>query len=198
MRHPAIVMLAIFLVINAGCGRQAMTEDQAIDTLMEIPLSSSDNTSAKNSMDPNAEVTLENFQVIVDNVVASGEARLNGNARAAVSLNTTKVDLSALTQLMSLLQLNNGQRPTLLGLAKAFLALNKGTSAVQVSSKLDTILALIMQLAPIISMIAPQFAPMIMALTTLVPMVINIIAMFKKPTTTASGRLYRSRALAWS
>ena len=56
-------------------------------------------------------------------------------------------------------------------------------------SKLESILALITQLAPLISAIAPQFAPVIAAITTLVPLVIQIINLFKKPSASFDGAL---------
>ena len=37
MRHPALIFVAILLVINFGCGRQ-MTEQQAVETLKTVPL----------------------------------------------------------------------------------------------------------------------------------------------------------------
>ena len=43
------------------------------------------------------------------------------------------------------------------------------------------LLAILQAVAPIIAVIAPQFAPIIAALTTIVPLVITFISLFKKP-----------------
>lgn len=171
MRHPAIIMFAIALIVFTGCGRPPMTENEAVETLANVQMSS-----GQTSSEADAEVTVDNFNAMVQRFAVS-------DTRAAVSSSAPKLDLSLITQVIQLLQsqTQNGQKPNLMSLVNALLAMNSNSTAPATGSKLESILALINQLAPLISTFAPQFAPILAAVTTFLPLVINIINMFKKP-----------------
>lgn len=173
MRHPALVMLAIGLIVFTGCGKPKMTQAEAVETLQMVPLSSSDSS----------EASVEGLRGMIQDLVDSGQVKVGSNARGAFSLGS--VNLTMLNQLLTLLQSQSGQKLNLMQLVTQLLAMN-GNSTATTGTKLDAILALINQIAPIIIAIAPQYAAIITAITTFLPVVINIISMFKKPTPTAA------------
>lgn len=180
MRHPALILLAISLVIFTACGIEflppTMTEDEAIDTLLAVPMTTG---SGSRGITAQSDVSVENLGFLVQDLVDSGRVQVRGAARGAVS-SSGKVDLSTLNQVIGLLQGQNGQRPSLLNIASGLAALNGGSGSTA-GSKLQGILELLNQLAPIIATVAPQFSGIITAITTIAPMIIAIVQMFKKP-----------------
>lgn len=193
MRHPALIMLAIGLVVFAGCGRQnQMSDEQAMDMLASMPMSSGGSTK---SVDENTDVSVDTLNAVI--LQAASQTSLSGKARLAVSTTSgaPKIDLTVLNQLLGLLQGQNGQ-PNIIQIVQQLLNMNAGNAS-GTGSKLDAILALITQLAPVIATIAPQFAPIITAVTTILPLVMNIINMFKKPKPSPSAAVfYRAPVLA--
>lgn len=180
MRHPALIALAILLVINFGCGRQ-MSEQAAIETLQSTPLDLGSGGSARTALDPDAPATIEDLNALVNHLVQTNQVKLNSKTRASLSLSNSAraLDLSFLTQIISLLQGQNGQ-PSIIELVKTLLSKAPAGAA---GTKIEAILALIQQLAPIITQIAPKFSPVIAAVITILPMVIKFIQLFKKPST---------------
>ncbi len=173
MRHPALVMLAIGLIIFTGCGKPKMTQAEAVETLQMVPLASTNSDDA----------SIEGLRGMIQDLVDSGQVKVGTNARAAFSLGS--VNLGMLNQLLTLLQSLSGRKVNLMQLVTQLLAMN-GNSTASTGTKLDAILALINQIAPIIIAIAPQYAAIITAITTFLPVVIGIIGMFKKPSPTPS------------
>lgn len=186
MRHPALILFAIALIINVGCGRPPMSEELAAETLASLPMT--DGTATKAPVDADSEVTLENFNGLIQQLASDSSFQRAANMRAAFSSNGAKLDLTQLTQLISLFQGQNGKKPNLLNIAQALIQMNGGNSS-STGSKLDSILAIINQLAPLIATIAPQFAPILAAVTTILPMVVNIISLFKKPKATSASAM---------
>lgn len=176
MRNQALAYLCIVLTFINACGRNEMTESLAMDTLSDLPMSTG---MMATSFDDSTPVTADNLAGLVQHLVDSGEVELRGAARMAVSVDN-QVDMKAFNDLMTLLQTQKGKKPSVLKLASGIMAMNAG-NATKAGVDLEAILALISQLAPLIAAVAPQFAPIIMAITTLLPLVIQIINMFKKP-----------------
>lgn len=168
MRHPALVMLAIGLIIFTGCGKQKMTQAEAVETLQMVPLTSNNSEDA----------SIDNLRGMIQNLVDSGQVQVASSARGAFKLGAVNLDM--LNQVLALLQQQSGQKFNLMQLVTQLLAMN-GNNTTTTGTKLDAILALINQIAPIIATIAPQFAPILAAISTFLPMVVGLINMFKKP-----------------
>lgn len=177
MRNPFFVFLAISLILLNGCGKMGqmksatptMSQDEAVDTLMAVPLSESSNALFKGKKGVNVEA----FKALLIQLIQSGQIKVPAQFRGATG---GTPDLSGITNLVGLLQNGSG----LLGLVTGLLGQSGGNGAAA-TSKLDGLLEIIKAALPIITAIAPQFAPIATAILTIIPVVVNLINLFKKP-----------------
>ena len=180
MRQPAYVFLAISLVLINACGRIEMTHRNAAAVDLDTPMAETD------AMSTLAQVPAASAEA--DQPVAMADASAQGltellasiaasqQGRGAVS--SAPVDLSQLTTLLGLVQ--SGQASSILGLTQGLISSNAGDASTT-GSKLSGIMNLLNVAMPIIMTIAPQYAPIIQAVMTIIPLVITFIGMFKKP-----------------
>lgn len=177
MRSPYFVFMAVCLVLLNACGRMGtmngqaatMSEDEAVSTLMAVPMSDSSDALFKGKKGVNVEA----FKALLVQLIQSGQVKVPAQFRGATANGT---DLSGITNIIGLLQQGGG----ILSLAKGLFA-QSGSSTTTATSKLDGILALIQAALPVITVVAPQFAGIATAIMTIIPMVVNIINLFKKP-----------------
>lgn len=193
MRNSSLVLLVISALILGACGRMDVTrrnataglsEGEAMDTLMTVPMAEGRYARRGGVMN----VSAEELQSILENVVKSGQVRVGG--RNAVAATT---DLSGLNQLFTLLQ--SGQANSIMGLASGLVNMNGG-SATTAGSKLNSIMAILNAALPIIMTIAPQYAGIIQALTVILPLVISFIGMFKKKPAPSASVIFLSPRFA--
>ena len=160
LRHPMFAVLGVWLVLLSACGRDLanskMTTNEAMETL-------SSTTEQENT----------ELVALLQELADNGEIQ---SSRGAISSS----DLSTLSTLLGLLG-NGGASGGIGGLVSGLLS-STGGSTSGLKFNLDGVLALLQAAAPIISVIAPQFAPIITAVMTIIPVVIQVIKMFKKPT----------------
>lgn len=184
MRSSSLVFLVISVLLLGACGRMdvsqrkgataaevedqtVMSETQAMDTLNTIPLE--DDMAARGNARNSASAA--GLVDLLQQLSASGQL---SSSRQAID----SADLSQLTNIFSLLQ--SGQANSLLGLANGLVGMNGGNTT-GTSSGLSKVLGILQLAAPIIATIAPQFAPIITALTTIIPLVMTFIGLFRKP-----------------
>jgi len=181
MRQPAYVFLAVSLVILNACGRMDMTAKSGAAPAVEMEMSETDALAALSALPEvaprgargAAAVSAQGLEDLLRSLAESGQ--LNGRGfRGATG---GGVDLSALTQILSLVQ--SGQANSIFGLAKGIVNLNAGDTTAT-GSKLSGIMSLLNAALPIIMTIAPQYAGIIQAVTTILPLVMTFIGMFKK------------------
>lgn len=184
LRHPFLVYTTVFVFLLSACGvdyqvrQNSMTEEQAMEALIEVPVVPGRNIRGRTS-----NLSATELQSILEGLVESGKIKVNTPRGATAS---GGIDLSMLNSIFQLLQ--SGQATSIFGLANGLLNLNGGLSnATGTGGTLDTILQILNAALPFIMAIAPQYAPIIQALVTIVPLVIQIIGMFsKKKTKTAA------------
>lgn len=178
MRHPFIATIVISAFLMTACGRmdlisqnQKMSEDQAIENLAELPMEQGGyNFRGRKSSLSLAEL----MKLIEENAPKSGHNAIAGTT-----------DLSGLVQLLSVIQ---GGKTGIFGVARGMLNANSGSFAAT-SSKLSSILGIINAVMPVLMVIAPQYGVILQAILTIVPIVLGIISLFKKPTPTPSAWL---------
>ncbi len=184
MRKPGLVFMAVSLILINACGKVpsmkgndagSLSENQAMEILSGVPMDS-----IRSVRGVKTKVSAADLTALIQKLAAEGKIKLPPGAHFAVG---TGLDLSQLTNIFNVLQ--NGGVGSVFGLAQGLIKMNAGNTA-GTGSALDNLLAILNQLAPIIAMIAPQFAPIIAALTTIVPMVIMFINLFKKPSAALS------------
>jgi len=186
MRQPALVFMAISIVLLNACGRievapknyaagemTEMSELDALAKLSELPV-----TTPRGARGA-AAVSSEGLADLLQSLAESGQLSGRGFRGAT----NGQVDLSALTGILSLLQ--SGQANSIFGLAQGLINLNAG-STTGTTSKLDGIMALLNAALPIIMTIAPQYAGVIQAVMTIVPLVMTFVGMFKKKAKTSA------------
>jgi len=178
MRSTGVALLAIFLIFINACGRiyidprystKSMTEKEALETLQQVPV----DEQGRMARGSQARVSVLGLIQLLQSLVQSGQLRLDGMRGAASS----GADLGQLMNIFSLLQ--GGQASSILGLAQGLTTMNGG-SATGTSSGLNTLLQLLNMALPIIMVIAPQYAPVVQALITILPLVLTFISLFKK------------------
>ena len=177
MRHPAIAIFSIGLILLAACGREyqkPMTEDQAINTLTSVPMQSTRDAFGKRKG-----ASVEGLRALLEELIKSGKIKVNVPGRGALS--ATNFDLSSLNSIFALLQ----QGGSIFGLAQGLL--NQAGSSTGAKFNIDTIMAILNAALPIIMTIAPQYAMIVQALTFILPLVMNIINLFKKPKPTPTA-----------
>lgn len=165
MRNPMFAIIGIWLVLLSACGREVsqsspMTSTEAMNTIANTPQSDT-----------------QEFLALIQDLADSGQLQ-SGGQRGAIS----STDLSTLTSLLSMLQ--GGSVSSITQLVNGLVNANNGSST-QTSSSLTNILSILNMALPIITAIAPQFAPIIQAVVSLVPIVIQVIQLFKKPKTSS-------------
>ncbi len=185
MRRPSLVILALSLILLNACGRSMltqpgdgvapMTESQALSTLEALP------DTQERAARGGKNVSIQGLFQLLQQLIKSGQLKLP-NSRGASS----GFDMSQLNNIFSLIQ--GGQVNSIFGLAQGLLNLNGG-NATGTGSALDTIMQLLTLALPIIMAIAPQYAPIIQAIMTIVPLVLQFIALFTKP---------KSGAVTWA
>lgn len=178
MRNSSLVLLVISALLISACGRMDvskrntasadMSENEAMDTLMTVPFA--EGRYARRGGVSN--VSAEELQAILEDMVESGQVGTKGRSAAA-----TSTDLSALNDIFTLLQ--SGKANSIMGLASGLVSMNAGSTSTT-GSKLNSVLAILNAALPIIMTIAPQYAGIIQALVTILPLVINFIGLFKK------------------
>lgn len=186
MRQPALIFMAISLVLINACGRMdvtpmnsvagesQMSELDAMTKLSQLPVSTP--RGARGA----AAVSSEGLADLLQSLAASGQLSGRGFRGAT----NGQVDLSALNGILSLLQ--SGQANSIFGLAQGLVNLNAG-STTGTTSKLDGIMALLNAALPIIMTIAPQYAGIIQAVMTIIPLVMTFVGMFKKKAKTTTA-----------
>lgn len=177
MTRPFLVLIVTFAFFIQACGLEnatqqqvAMTEDEAMDTLMEVPLVAG----GHNIRGRRSNVSAAELRELLEDLVESGELSVN-NGRGAVG-DGSGADLGILGTIFDLIQ--SGQARTIWGLAKGLLNSSEGDGST--TSKLDGILGLLQAALPIITAIAPQFAPIVSALMVIIPMVVTFINLFRR------------------
>ena len=176
-RHPLLALFVICLMLLNACGRDLasntrhMTDTQALAELQGLP--------SEGSSD---EATSEGLIALLNDLQASGKVQLHDGRYATAG----SVDLSQLSNMLGLLQGGSGTS-SLLGLATGLLNMNTATGGTPATtnSSLNSILALLNAVAPIIMMIAPQYAPFIQALIVIRPVVMTFISGFQKSASSA-------------
>jgi hypothetical protein len=158
------VVLGFWLVLLSACGREMthtnqMTQTEAMDTLSSLP---------KTGGDANSQELLALMQELSD----SGQIQ---DSRGAIS----GADLSTLSTILSLL--SGGGANSISSLVSGLVSA-AGGSATQTKFNLDSLMSILNAALPVITALAPQYAPIIAAVMTIIPVVINVIKMFKKPT----------------
>ncbi len=174
MRHPLIATIVIVSFMLTACGRMdlstknQMTETEAMDHLTELSMEQGGyNFRGRRSR---LSVT-ELIRLIQENAPSA-------QGHNAVS---SQADLSGLVQMLSLIQ---GGATSIGGLATGMVN-SSGGSSQAASSKLSSIVGVIQALLPILMVIAPQYAFILQAIVTIIPIVVSFISLFKKPTPTA-------------
>ncbi len=182
MRKPVLVFMAVTLIFLNACGKVTATknfsaptagpisETEALNTLNSVPLG--DIRAIRPSGKP--KVNAAELTALIQKLIAEGKVKLPSGIRTATA--TGGVDLSQLTNIFTLLQ--NGGIANIFQLAQG---LFKMSGSATTGGGLDNLLAILQAVAPVIAIIAPQFSPIILALTTIVPLVITFIKMFQKP-----------------
>lgn len=176
MRRPSFILLALAIVLLNACGRSFLTtptaqmsETDAIDHLQTLPYTQ------ERAAIGGKNVSVEGLNQVLQDLAASGQLQAPKGIRNAT---TGGLDLTQLNNIFALLQ--SGKANSLFGLASGLVNLNGG-NATGTKFNLDSIMQLINMALPIIMMIAPQYAPIIQALVTILPLVMAFISMFKKP-----------------
>ncbi len=187
MRNPILIAIILGVFLLQACGLQnqavleSMTEEEAVNTLMDIPVQPGRNIKGKMS-----QLSATELSEILKDMVESGKVQLD-NTRGAIN---GTVDLSMLTQIFELLQ--SGKVKSLLGLANG-LVVNNGGNSNKVTQILQFILELLNTAMPIVISLFPQYAPIVQALIVIIPVVISIIGlfgnMFKKKSASNFGPL---------
>jgi len=186
MKKPGLIFLAVSLVLINACGRVTttkqvassgpMSETEALNLLSEVPV---EPVMAARGSKP--KVSAAELTALIQKLIAEGKVKLPANVQIKTA--TGGIDLSQLTNVFTALQ--GGGVGSLFQLASALLAMNNG-STTTTGGGLQGILAILQAVAPVIAVVAPQFAPIIAALTTIVPLVITFISLFKKPAAAVS------------
>ncbi len=159
--------LAIALLLLSACGKEKvetqMSEQQALDVLNGGTATESDNSRSglfskkpKVPSVPKVPVDYAQLMQLISTMAASGQI---------------KVDPSNLASLSTVLNtVSGGNANSALTLA---LSLASQFSGVAAGGQIDisAIIAILNQVAPIIAVIAPQYAPVIQALLVILPMV---------------------------
>lgn len=168
-RYSFIAILAISGMLLGACGRMdatarrangpMMSEVEALETLQSLPVEDSSDSSGASQ---------QSFLDAVQQAAAQQQGKMAASE---------PVDLTQLQNLLTLM--SNGQGNNLLSLANGLVSMNGG-STTGTSTGLSKILNLLTTLAPIIAVAFPQFAPIVTAITTILPLVITFIGLFKK------------------
>ena len=171
MRELTATLVVCSLLLVSACGRvqekslSGLSEQAALDVLGRTPR---DFTSKE-------VVSMEGFENVVQDLVASGKADLSADARGAIS--SSGGGLSQLGTLLNLLAQNQGVGSVANGVVNA-----NGGSPTKAEAAMSKILNIMQALLPLIAIFAPAFVPIAQAVMAIVPSIISIIASFKKPT----------------
>ena len=179
MRKPGLVFLAITALLINACGKVStmktmsagpMSETDALNLLSDVPMEP-----MRGAIGAKKRVSVAELMALIQKLAAEGKIKVPAGMRTATG---GGLDLSQLQNVFTIL--NQGGIFTIFKLASSLLSMNGGSTA-GTGSALQNILNILTQLAPLIAAVAPQFAPIIAALTTIIPLVITFINLFKKP-----------------
>lgn len=179
MRKPGLVFLAIAIMLINACGKVTsmkaasvgpMSETDALNLLSDVPMDP-----MRTAIGTKKKVSVAELMALIQKLVAEGKIKVPAGMRSATG---GGVDLSQLQNIFTIL--NQGGIGSIFSLANAIIGMNGGSTTGS-GTALQNILNILTQLAPLIATIAPQFAPIVAALTTIIPLVITFINLFKKP-----------------
>ena len=174
--HPFLISLTAFTLLLSACGLesnsnpnlQSLSEEEAMDVLMDTPLEAG----GMSVRGRRSRVSAAELEELLIDLVESGELEATSSGRGAIS---STADLGPLSQIFSLIQ--SGRANNIFSLTRGLLQANSG-NANQTSGGLQGVLDIIQAAIPIISSIAPQFAPILSALTVIIPLVMSFIGLF--------------------
>lgn len=178
--HPALVVSVIFAFVLSACGREQtysqqskMTEDEAFEQLSSLPMEQSRGAFGKKM------ASAEGLKELIEKLIAEGKIKVpSQSGRTALTASGTP-DLSALSNILSLI--TSGQATNVFSLGAALLNQASGNSG-QVKFDLQFIVGILNAALPVITVVAPQFAGVIQALLVILPIIVTFINLFKKPT----------------
>ncbi len=195
MRRPAYVFVVLVSFTIISCGKEmitsrdtnsrTMSEAEAFETLSALPEVAPRNAVGK------ASASSQELVRLLKELVESGKITLPSNHRHAIGSGGS-VDLSQLTNILSLVQ--SGQANSIGSLVSGLTNIAGGSTG-GMGGQLGGIMQLLQMAMPFISMIAPQYAPMITALTTILPLVMGLFGgIFKKKSRSAEWHIVLPRA----
>ncbi len=186
MRNKTIAVFSIGLILLAACGREfqhSMTEQQALDTLTTV--TELDAYSAawgkKKPTKPTAPpVSVAELQKLLIQLVQEGKINVPASpVRGAASSQDIINAINAINTIFAAIPQTNGTLSSF-SLALSMIAMFAGNLQ-QGKMDLNTVLAILNQALPYITVIAPQYAPLIQALIVIIPVVVTLINTLNPP-----------------
>ncbi len=187
MFNKSIAVFSIGLIFLAACGREyqkSMSEADALDTLTSV--SELDTYASawgkKKPAKPSApQVSVADLQKLLIQLVQEGKIKVPVSpVRGAVNPQDITNAINAINAIFAAIPQTNGKLSSF-SLALSLMAMFAGNLQ-QGTMDLNTVLAILNQALPYITVIAPQFAPVIQALIIIIPIVVTFINAMKPPT----------------
>lgn len=176
MQKYSFAFVALCFVLLSACGKNPaaftnhMSQAEAVDVLAQVQ------TEEQVAVAPAAEaakaVTVKGLNEVIQDLVDSGQVRIPSSGRGAIQADG-KVNTAVLNQVITLL--SQGKKP--LAVARAVVQTASG-SATQAKFDLSSIGAILAAALPFVMAIAPQFAPIIQAVITMLPIITGFLALF--------------------
>jgi hypothetical protein len=180
MRNFTVITVAISFLLVTACGRvannpfaKAMTQDEAIKVLVNLPPEPQDSSSDS--------VSAQGLEDAIQQALLSGQVSVPRAARGAI-LSNGKLDATTLNSVVAMIAQGKNAFQVAKGVVNS-----AGGSSTKAKFNLDAIIAILQAALPMISTIAPQYAGIIQAIIVIIPTIQGFLSLFKKPAPAPGG-----------
>jgi hypothetical protein len=184
MTRKTVAVFSIGLILLAACGREyqkPMTEAQALDTLTSVSELSSYAAAKKKPKPAAPQVSVADLQKLLVQLIQEGKIQVPaGPAKKAASSQDIVNAINAINLIFAAIPQTNGSLSSFT-LALSLMAMFAGNLQ-QGTLDLNTVLSILQQSLPYISVMAPQFVPVVQALIIIIPIVETFMNTMKPPT----------------
>jgi hypothetical protein len=181
MQKATCLVVAISFLLVTACGRVGqqpysarLSEQEAVNVLSQVQ-----NEESMSTVPASNAVTVQGLESLIQDLVQSGQVKVPSSGRGAI-LSDGSVNTDSLNKIITMIS----QGMSAFQVAKALIQGAGSTS--QAKFDLDSIAAILQAALPFIVSIAPQFAPVVQAVLSILPVIKAFFAIFKKPATTAA------------
>ncbi len=176
MQKYTYALMVLSLLLATACGKNPtgfanqMSQSEAIGVLAQVQ--TEEQVAAAPAAEAAKAVTVTGLSDLIQDLVQSGTVKVPSKGRGAIQADGS-VNTAVLNQVVTLL--SQGKKP--FAVARAVVQTASG-SATQAKFDLSSIAAILTAALPFVMAIAPQFAPIIQAVITMLPIIMGFLALF--------------------